>query len=683
MVAFHQAVVSQKVLYLIMTTAQGAIWQMLEQSSSGEPLPRGLDAAWDSGTGILKRFVPRYRKYARRAANILSLEKQLSELTDAKLRQKADDLRELFRCNRDGPAELEHAFALVREVAARKVGEMPFAVQVAGALALEDGCIAEMATGEGKTLTSTMYVTVAGFRGRGCHVITVNDYLARRDAEWMGQIYKFCGLTVGCIEQQTPPAERRMAYAADITYCTNKEVTADFLRDRLTLGKLRGASSAMLAELATGGRITGRLLQRRLECAVIDEADSVLIDESVTPLIISGNAPNPEQVESFQKAAQIAGELSSKSDYRIDRQYRDIELTESGREHVSQLGSELGGLWKGQRRSIELVTQALTAKEFYRRDQHYIIDEGKVVIIDDFTGRLMPDRTWREGLHQAVEAKESLKVNPPKDTYARISFQRFFRLYRKLSGMSGTAAEAVFEFWQIYHLPVVTIPTNRPCLRKNLPNIVLPDESAKWMRIVEEITVVHNTGRPVLVGTRSVRASEHLSDLLKKQKLEHQVLNAVYHRQEAQIIAGAGQNGMITIATNMAGRGTDIKLGRGVAELGGLHVIAAEPNESARIDRQLFGRAARQGDPGSARGIFSLSDEIVTRYAKNTAALLRRSRLITRGTGHKSHVFGHILVNGIFTLAQNRAEKQALRRRKSVLRTDHWLDEQLGFTGSK
>lgn len=658
-----------------MTAEPGTIWQMLEQSGCGEPLPRGLDAAWDAGAGIFGRFVPRYKIYARRAEKILILEKQFAELTDSKLRGKADELREIFRCRRDGSAEMEQAFALVREVAARKVGEMPFPVQLAGALALEDGCIAEMATGEGKTLTSTMYVTVAGWRGRGCHVITVNDYLAKRDAEWMGQIYKFCGLSVGCIEQQTPPAQRRLAYSSDITYCTNKEVTADFLRDRLTLGRLKGTSSALLAEMAAGGRITNRLIQRRLDCAIVDEADSVLIDESVTPLIISGYAPNPQLVESFQKAAQIAEQLISQKDYRINRRYRDIELTEAGKERIFELSGQLGGIWKAQRRSFELVSQALTAREFYLRDQHYIIDKDKVVIIDDFTGRLMPDRTWRDGLHQAVEAKEGLKVNPPKDTYARISFQRFFRLYRNLSGMTGTAAEAASEFWQIYHLPVVAIPTNRPCIRKHLPNIVLSDEPAKWKRIVDEICRVHTAGRAVLVGTRSVRASEYLSELLKKENLEHQVLNAVYHRQEAQIIAGAGGQGKITVATNMAGRGTDIKLGRGLAELGGLHVIAAEPNESARIDRQLFGRAARQGDPGSAVGIFSLDDEIIQRYAKNTTGLLKKRYAHTEGD------ISSAFVRSIFKLAQSRAERMALQRRKNVLRTDHWLDEQLGFAG--
>ncbi len=659
-----------------MVAVPSATWQMLEQRTSGEPLPKGLDAAWDSGIGLASRVVPRYQRLVRRTEKILALEKHFSNLTDSKLRQIAGELREIFRCRRDKPSDLERAFALVREVASRKTGEKPFPVQITGALVLESGCIAEMATGEGKTLTSTMYVTVAGWRGQGCHVVTVNDYLAKRDAEWMGQIYRFCGLSVAYIEQQTPQAQRRAAYMADITYCTNKEVAADFLRDRITLGRLKGLSSALIAKMAYSRRkMTDRLIQRRLNCAVIDEADSVLIDESVTPLIISGHAPNPEQVESYQHAAVIARQLEPGADYRVNQRYRDVEITDQGRTHLKKLTSGLGGIWQGNRRSLEIVNQALTAKELYLRDQHYVIDKGKVVIVDEFTGRLMPDRTWRDGLHQAVEAKETLKVNPPKDTYARISFQRFFRMYRKLSGMTGTADEAAAEFWQIYHLPVVKIPTNRPCIRKYLPIIVLPSKPAKWARIVHEISDIHATGRPILIGTRSVRASEHLSQLLAAEKLEHQVLNAIHHRQEAQIVAGAGQHGKITVATNMAGRGTDIKLGRGVSELGGLHVIAAEPNESARIDRQLFGRGARQGDPGSAQGIFSLEDEIVSRYTKNTAAYLKKVHASARGD------ISSAIVRGVFRLAQRRAESFAMRRRKTVLRTDNWLDEQLGFAG--
>jgi len=652
------------------------MWQMLEQRISDKPLPRGLDAAWDVGMGLAGRFLPRRQRFLRRAEKVLVLEKHFFQMTDAKLRKVAVELREIFRRHRDNHSDLERAFALVREVAVRQIGESPFPVQIAGAFALESGCIVEMATGEGKTLTATMPATVAGWRGQGCHIITVNDYLAERDAEWMGRIYRFCGLSVAHIEQAMSAVDRRAAYLADITYCTNKEVTADFLRDRLILGRLRGLSSALLTKIAQGGQsIIDRLVQRGLNFAIVDEADSILVDEAITPLIISGPAPNPEQVEAFRQAADIVGHLNQDTDYRVNARYREVELTNEGRTRLADLAGTLGNIWQGARRREEIATKALVAKELYSLDKQYVIDDGKVVIVDDFTGRLMPDRSWRDGLHQAVEAKEKLEITPSKDTYARISFQRFFRMYSKLSGMTGTASEAAAEFWQIYHLPVVVIPTNRPCIRKNLPDIVLPTESTKWKRILLEIHRVHETGRPVLVGTRSVRASEYISQLLEAENLAHQVLNAVRHREEAQIVAGAGQAGRITVATNMAGRGTDIKLGRGVVKLGGLHVIASERNESARIDRQLFGRCARQGDPGSARAIVCLEDEFVSRYAKNLVAYLKKRY------AHTTDDISSMTTRAVFRMTQLRAEKLALRQRKSVMRTDHWLEEQLSFTG--
>ncbi|MCP4260811.1 MAG: preprotein translocase subunit SecA [Planctomycetes bacterium] len=661
-----------------MVTLPSATWQMLEQRISDKPLPRGLDAAWDRGMGFINGLKPRQKMFLRRVEKVLALEKHFSHMTDANLRKASGEFKEIFRRKRDNHSDLERAFALVREAAFRQIGERAFPVQIAGAFALEHGCIAEMATGEGKTLTATMPATVAGWRGRGCHIITVNDYLAERDAEWMGRIYRFCGLSVAHIEQAMAAEDRRAAYMADITYCTNKEVSADFLRDRLALGNVRGLSSALLTKITQAGRsVIDRLVQRGLNFAIIDEADSVLVDEAITPLIISGPAPNPEQVEAFRQAADMITHLKKDTDYRINPRYREVELTIEGKNRLAQAAGTLGNIWQGERRREEIATKALVAKELYSLDKQYVIDDGKVVIVDDFTGRLMPDRSWRDGLHQAVEAKEKLEITPPKDTYARISFQRFFRMYRKLSGMTGTASEAGAEFWQIYHLPVVVIPTNRPCKRNNLPDIVLPTGEIKWKRILSEIRSVHEKRRPVLVGTRSVRDSEYISQLLEAENLNHQVLNAVRHREEAQIIAGAGQAGKITVATNMAGRGTDIKLGRGVAESGGLHVIASERNESGRIDRQLFGRCARQGDPGSTQAIVSLEDEFVSRYAKNIVAYLKkRHALNTDGIISKT-------TRAVFRLAQQRAEKLALRQRKSVMRTDHWLEEQLSFTGKE
>jgi preprotein translocase subunit SecA len=651
---------------------------MLAQRQASKELPKGLDAAWDVVAGLVQQCVPRARQFLAQAAVVVALESQFHDLPDAKLREAATDIKDLFRRGRETPADRDRAFAIVREVAFRQRGEKPFLVQVAGALAIERGSVAEMATGEGKTLTATLPATIAGWRGKGCHIITVNDYLAKRDAEWMAPIYTFCGLSVSYIEQAMTPPQRRDAYQADITYCTNKEVTADFLRDRLALGKLKGLTSALLAKIAEGtGSGTDRVVQRGLQYAIVDEADSVLIDEAVTPLIISGDAPNQEQVEAFQQAADLAAQLEHPRHYKVNHRYREVDITSAGKGRLTELASGMGGLWKGARRREELVVQALTAREFYLLGKQYVIEKDKVVIVDEFTGRLMPDREWRDGLHQAVSAKEQVQVQPPKDTYARVSFQRFFRNYRKLSGMTGTASEAVREFWQIYHLPVVVIPTNRPCIRTKMPDRVFATEQTKWRAIIEEIQAAHHVGRPILVGTRSVRASEHLSDLLVQAGLEHQVLNAVRHAEEAQIIAQAGQDGKVTVATNMAGRGTDIKLGRGVADKGGLCVIATERHEAGRIDRQLFGRAARQGDPGSAVAVVSLEDELLRRYLPHISSAMNKRYHQT------DKEVSSTLTRRVMDIAQRRAESLALRQRKGVLRTDDWLDEYLGFAGSE
>lgn len=651
---------------------------MLAQRRSSKELAKGLDAAYDTVVGMMNSCVPRTRRFLARAACILAMEKDYKDLTDARLREAAMEMRDLFRVGRETPADLDRAFAIVSEVDARLRNERPFLVQVAGALAIYSGCVAEMATGEGKTLTATMPATIAGWCGRGCHVITVNDYLAKRDAQNMEPIYKFCGLSVAYIEQAMPPQQRQQAYRADITYCTNKEVTADYLRDRLALGRLRGLTSALLTKIADGsGSGTDKLVQRGLHFAIIDEADSVLIDESVTPLIISGEAPNQEQVQAFSQAAELASQLDLQRDYKVNQRYREIDLTPSGKKRLDELAQTLEGIWKGARRREELVVQALTAREFYLHGKQYVLEDGKVVIVDEFTGRLMPDREWRDGLHQAVSAKERVTIQPPKDTYARMSFQRFFRGYNRLSGMTGTADEARREFWQIYHLPVVVIPTNRPRIRKHHPDRVYANEPAKWKAIVEDIARAHKTGRPILVGTRSVRASEHLSGLLTGANLEHEVLNAVRHAEEAQIVAGAGQSGRITVATNMAGRGTDIKLGRGVADLGGLYVLATERHEAKRVDRQLFGRSGRQGDPGDAQAFVCLEDELVRRYLPYLATTLAKRH------GQREDEISSPFSRSLFEIGQKRAQRLALRQRKSVLKTDDWLDEYLGFAGSE
>jgi preprotein translocase subunit SecA len=463
-----------------------------------------------------------------------------------------------------------------------------------------------------------------------------------------------------------------------VTYCTNKDVAADFLRDRLALGRTRRLPPALFASLTQGrGAGADRLLMRGLETAVIDEADSVLIDEAVTPLIISADSPNAEREQAFLQAAGFVRRLRQGVDFRVDARHRELTLTRAGRELAREIAQPLGGVWAGARRREELITQALTASVFYLRDQQYVVEEGKVVIVDESTGRLMPDRTWRDGMHQAVEAKEGLTVNTPKETLARISFQRFFRMYRRLCGMTGTAWEARHELWQVYHLKTCVIPTHRPRQREQWPDRVFATQSAKWEAAARHVAEVHATGRPVLVGTRTVEESERLSLWLSELKLPHQVLNAIRHKEEAEVVAQAGGRGRITVATNMAGRGTDIKLASGVAELGGLHVLATTRHSTRRVDRQLSGRAGRQGDPGSAAAFVSLEDDLLQRYAGPAA------RRLTRRLAGRAQPLQARSLTALIARCQDRAERLARQQRRSVLRSDDWVSEFLGFAGAE
>jgi preprotein translocase subunit SecA len=562
-------------------------------------------------------------------------------------------------------------------VSDRQVGLRPFPVQLAGALALHHGYLAEMATGEGKTLTAGLAAVLSGWTKRPCHIITVNDYLVRRDEEWLKPLYQFCGVSVGYVTGEMKPAERRQEYSRDVVYTTSKEALADFLRDRLQLGTLVNPTRRLLRTmLAPRSAAHDGLVMRGLDTAIVDEADSILIDEAVTPLIISTAHKNEDLREASLVASQLVAELEPGVDYELDTRYREVNLTARGAENLDRRCESYSGLWRGSDRRADLVRQALSAREFFERGKQYIIAGGKVVIVDEFTGRPMPQRSWRQGLHQAVEAKEGIDLSDPAETIARLSFQRFFRLYRRLSGMTGTANEAAEEFWQIYKLPVVRIPTNRPCVRAQWPDRIFADEEQKYAAIATEVERLHRTGQPVLIGTRNVAASERLSLLLDERALTHRLLNAGRLQEEANIVALAGQKNQITIATNMAGRGTDIKLGSGVPEVGGLHVIATERHESGRVDRQLFGRSGRQGDPGSAQAFVSVQDELLRRYLnpvlQKQAAFMVRKRL----PGWKLNAKGAI------ALAQGNAQRIAYKQRSGVLRTDDWLDEALSFAGA-
>jgi preprotein translocase subunit SecA len=672
----HDASIPASSKAIALSASVAAQWRAMSHEARLPRTPRGLDRLHLTIEELCQRLVPRRRQSLRFAQQVVAMEPRFRDMTDEQLGEAAGRMREMIRLDRATREQMVEAMAIVCEAAARTLRMRPYPVQIAGAFVIHCGGIAEMATGEGKTLVAGLAATLAGWRGQGCHVITVNDYLAKRDAEVVGPLLAFCGLSVAVIQERMSQAQRRAAYAADVTYATNKEVTADFLRDRLVLGRRRSLASALTAKMA--GRETDRaqhVVMRGLACAIVDEADSVLIDEAVTPLIISADGENAEESLAYEQAAGLAAELEPGTDYLVDRANREVTLTARGRGRIDELAEGLGGVWAGRRRRLELATQAVQVRELFLRGQHYIVDGGKVVIVDEFTGRLMPDRTWRAGVHQAVEAKEGLAIQPAKQTLARLSFQRFYRMYPKLGGMTGTAREARGELWRTYRLPVVAIPTHRPSRRRVDREQLHPTAFARWVAVMAEIRRVRETGRSVLVGTRSVEASEQLGAMLTKAGLEHQVLNAVRHAEEAAIVARAGEPGRITVATNMAGRGTDIKLHPEVAAAGGLAVIATERHESPRVDRQLIGRCGRQGDAGSAVVIMSCEDELLRRYAPGwVMGLLRVCAKRSRGGAVARWLLGYV---------QKRAAGAAARQRRSVVRQDEELDEQLGFAGDQ
>ncbi|HVZ93333.1 MAG TPA: hypothetical protein VG797_02370 [Phycisphaerales bacterium] len=657
-------------------------WRMLSSLSLRREQPRGLDTLWRGAEGIATRLRKTSGSFLARAERIAAIDSSIGSLTGARFAEELKSARLLYRAGRDAPSDLDRAFALIREAARRSLGLHPFPVQIAGALAIADGCIAEMATGEGKTLAAVLPAVVRGWRGRGVHVVTANDYLAQRDAEWMRPLYTLCGVTVGSLAQDTPIPLRREAWYADVTYCTSKEAAADFLRDRLRFaaGGVRDATQAML-RARDGAMDPSLLVTRGLDTAIIDEADSLLIDEAVTPLIISGQSRNAEATGAYSLARVIAEELKEGEHFRADRARRDITLTRAGAQAGERLAANVAtdhpgaSIIHSARRREELVVQALAAREFFRRDHHYIVEDSKIVIVDDATGRRTPDRTWREGLHQAVEAREGVTIRGEQETLARISFQRYFRLYRHLGGMTGTAREDAAELWQVYRLPVVAIPTNRPSIREVLPPLMFATAEAKWRAAVEEAREAREAGRAVLLGVRTVEQASRLGMLLTAAGIEHQVLSAVHHAEEAAIVARAGEAGRVTVATNMAGRGTDIRLAPSVAANGGLHVISAELNESARLERQLFGRGARQGDSGSARSLASLEDEAIFRYAP--VALRAMAARLAGSEG----VVPAFLAERITRAARRVVGRLGRSSRRSVAEQDHWLEESLAFAG--
>ena len=640
-----------------------------------DPVLTGLDAGVYGLFGRYERRAEVTRELLAFAAGVDARSAPWKEKTDDDLRLRLSELKESFRRQKRGFEELlPEALAALREAAERKVGLRPYTVQLAGALAMYRGHVAEMATGEGKTLTAGLTGVLWGWSGRPVHIVTVNDYLADRDAKRLAPLYEFCGVSVGSVTGEMESAARREGYSRDVVYTTCKEIVADFLRDRLWLDTLQDVGRRQIWALSGRARDVERgLVMRGIHSCIVDEADSVLIDEAVTPLIISQPRPNEPFVEACRAANSMAEALEPGVDYRVDSQFKDVEILPGMEGRLEERSGEMPPLFRGPDRRKELVQQAIHAKEFFHKDVQYVVQDGKVVIVDEFTGRLMPQRTWRAGLHQIIEAREGLAVTPPSETLARLSFQKFYRYFHRLAGMTGTAKESAGELWRVYGRRVVPIPQNRPCQRKDLPRRVFPDQESKWEAIVDDIVELHREGRPVLVGTRSVKTSEDLARRLFALNVECRVLNAVRHKEEADIVAEAGRQGTITVATNMAGRATDILLGHGVSKRGGLHVIATECHESARIDRQLFGRSARQGDPGSSRSFVSMEDELIRRFVPGPV------RRAIKASLEKDSRIGRWAAEKAVLWAQSRAQRMAVHHRQSVLKTDTWLEDSLSF----
>ncbi|HEY8345058.1 MAG TPA: preprotein translocase subunit SecA, partial [Bacillota bacterium] len=639
---------------------------------------------WDTNQRELKRIAPL-------VARINELEPDLAKLSDQELKAKTPEFKRRLHNGETLEALLPEAFATVREAAKRTLNQRHYDVQLMGGIILHEGKIAEMKTGEGKTLVSTLPAYLNALTGKGVHVVTVNDYLAKRDSEWMGQIFRFLGLSVGVILHHLNAAERRQAYQADITYGTNNEFGFDYLRDNMAIEP-------------------DEMVQRALNYAIVDEVDSILIDEARTPLIISGQAG--ESTNLYAQFTRIAARLKRDLDYTVDEKARSVSISEEGTAHAEEMLKVENLFAPENTELVHYLIQALKAKELMKRDRDYVVKDGQVIIVDEFTGRLMFGRRYSEGLHQAIEAKEGVKVERESQTLATITFQNYFRMYEKLSGMTGTAETEETEFRKIYGLEVVVIPTNLPMIRQDYPDVVYKTATAKFQAVADEIAEIHRTGRPVLVGTISIEKSEYLSNLLKKRGIRHQVLNAKYHEKEAEIVAQAGRLGAVTIATNMAGRGTDIILGGNpdflaksileekgltpetataeeweaakkeakaitdqehdqVVALGGLHIIGTERHESRRIDNQLRGRSGRQGDPGSSRFYVAMDDDLMRLFGGGMIV-----QWMEKLGWEDDMPIEHPRIAKAIENAQRKVEARNFEIRKSVLEYDDVLNRQ-------
>ena len=591
------------------------------------------------------------RRFDKIADKVLELDDEYSKLSDDELKSKTEEFKNRLANGEDFDDILVEAFATAREACYRVINEKPYKVQLIGGLALHYGNIAEMKTGEGKTLTSVMPAYLNALGGQGVHIVTVNEYLAERDSKWMGQIHEFLGLSVGLNLRDLSPSEKRAEYDKDILYSTNNEIGFDYLRDNMAIRK------------------EDRVQQRGLNYAIVDEVDSILIDEARTPLIISGGFLENKNL--YIDADRFAKSLNYDTDIVYDAKLKRSNLSEEGMKKAEKY-FKVDNLYDVNNSTlVHFINQALHANYSQKNDVDYVVKDGKIVIVDQFTGRLMPGRAFSDGLHQAIEAKEGVEIQQETKTLATITFQNLFRMYNKLSGMTGTAKTEEEEFREIYNMYVIAIPTNKPVIREDMADLIYASKKSKFKAIVDEIAERHEKGQPVLVGTIAIETSEEISNLLKKRGIPHEVLNAKNHAREAEIIAKAGEKGSVTIATNMAGRGTDIKLGEGVKELGGLCVIGTERHESRRIDNQLRGRSGRQGDPGFTQFYIAMDDELMIRFGSEKIKNILQSTGIDDGMVIRSKMFSRSVAS-----AQKRVEGNNYDMRKSVLQYDDVMNKQ-------
>ncbi|MFW5443271.1 MAG: DEAD/DEAH box helicase [Methylococcaceae bacterium] len=642
-----------------------------------ETWPGVLETQTRLGVAKIKYLIAR-RKYSLKyiVNKVNSHEQQIKKLSESAMIEHIKQLR--IQLHRHGLQEdlVAQSFATVREVSHRTLGKRHFDVQLLGGWVMMNGMIAEMETGQGKTLSATLPACTAALAGIPVHVVTANDYLAARDEEILQPLYQQMGVSSASVVDGMETEPRKTAYQCGIVHSTSQQITFDYLKDRMEMGGDIGKLQIQFKHLQSQQqRKPSAFLLRGICFTIIDEADSLLIDEAKTPLIISQTRHSDEQTQTYFDALYLAASLTDKTDFKVNEQRQDVSLTAEGKSKLAELAEKMESYWQQRRRREIMVTQALKAKRLFLRDKHYLVRDDKIEIIDALTGRAMPDRSWEHGLHQLIEAKEGCEITGERDPLARIGYQKFFKRYLRLAGMSGTVTEVAGELNSVYGLRVIKIPTHKPSRRKMYPEKVYQTTEQKWHAFIQKIKQCHNTGQPILIGTNSVADSEKVSAILTKNEILHQVLNALQDQQEAEIISVAGQLRAITVATNMAGRGTDIALGEGVEALGGLHVIATERNDARRIDRQLYGRCARQGDSGSAEGFMSLQDENLTVFYPT--AMLKLIAWFCKGTEPLPNWLGKM----VLALPQKWIEFKDYRIRCLLIKQDKQQAKTLSFTG--